>query len=89
MAAGYIRVCSCLKYLTDSIFKTILKSERLETGLFKIKYKCSLIVDVLIFVFRIHKEDPISVFVQGCDDDGETHAGSRLLHLLQVGLLQC
>ena len=24
------------------------------------------------------------VVYQGCDDDGETHAGSRMLHLLQV-----
>lgn len=26
-----------------------------------------------------------SAVYQGCDDDGETHAGSRMLHLLQVG----
>jgi putative IMPACT (imprinted ancient) family translation regulator len=27
-------------------------------------------------------------FLQDCDDDGEDAAGSRLLHLLQVGALQ-
>ena len=38
--------------------------------------------------FRIlTREDPNPVFMQSCEDDGETHAGSRMLHLLQVGHL--
>ena len=27
------------------------------------------------------------MFLQDCDDDGETHAGSRMLHLLEI--LEC
>ena len=37
-----------------------------------------------ILAYRILQSDPHSVVYQGCDDDGETHAGSRMLHLLQV-----
>lgn len=33
--------------------------------------------------YRIKKE-PEGTFLMGCDDDGETHAGSRMLHLLTV-----
>ena len=29
------------------------------------------------------------VFSSGCDDDGEFHAGSRMLHLLNVRMCQC
>lgn len=36
-----------------------------------------------IVAYRIHDTDR-HVFVQDCDDDGESAAGSRLLHLLQV-----
>ena len=35
------------------------------------------------FNFRLYDERG-GVFVQDCDDDGETAAGGRLLHLLQV-----
>lgn len=34
-----------------------------------------------IYAFRIHDGN---VWLQDCDDDGESQAGSRLLHLLQV-----
>ena len=37
-----------------------------------------------ILAYRILQSDPHPVVCQGCDDDGETHAGSRMLHLLQV-----
>ena len=40
-----------------------------------------------ILAYRILQSDPHSVVYQGCDDDGETHAGSRMLHLLQVRYL--
>ncbi|KAG8225828.1 hypothetical protein J437_LFUL005635 [Ladona fulva] len=36
-----------------------------------------------IYAYRIYKEDKKS-FIQDCEDDGETHAGGRLLHLLQI-----
>ncbi|XP_065570782.1 protein IMPACT-like [Artemia franciscana] len=36
-----------------------------------------------IYAYRIYKEDSKS-WLQDCDDDGETQAGSRLLHLLQI-----
>ncbi|XP_013788227.1 protein IMPACT-like [Limulus polyphemus] len=36
-----------------------------------------------ILAYRIYIEDTKS-FHQDCDDDGETHAGSRLLHLLEI-----
>ena len=39
-----------------------------------------------IYAYRIYKEDSKS-WLQDCDDDGETQAGSRLLHLLQVVIL--
>lgn len=40
------------------------------------------------FTIRIvHHEGSTPSIFQGCDDDGETHAGSRMLHLLQVGML--
>lgn len=38
-----------------------------------------------IYAYRIYREDTKS-FCQDCDDDGETQAGSRLLHLLQVNM---
>ena len=37
-----------------------------------------------ILAYRIIQNDPHRVVCQGCDDDGETHAGSRMLHLLEV-----
>ena len=36
-----------------------------------------------MFAYRITKQDS-EVVIQDCDDDGENHAGSRLLHLLQI-----
>lgn len=36
-----------------------------------------------MYAYRILKEDTQS-FLQDCEDDGETHAGSRILHLLNV-----
>nr|XP_054764717.1 protein IMPACT-like [Lytechinus pictus] len=36
-----------------------------------------------IMAYRIYKEDH-DCFIQDCDDDGETAAGGRLLHLLQI-----
>uniref|UniRef100_A0A0B6ZR41 RWD domain-containing protein n=1 Tax=Arion vulgaris TaxID=1028688 RepID=A0A0B6ZR41_9EUPU len=35
-----------------------------------------------MFAYRILTDS--GVVYQGCDDDGETHAGSRMLHLLQI-----
>ena len=37
-----------------------------------------------MFAYRVYRED-VKSFSQDCDDDGETQAGGRLLHLLQVG----
>lgn len=37
-----------------------------------------------ILAYRIHRSDVPDAYLQDCDDDGETQAGSRLLHLLQV-----
>jgi len=37
-----------------------------------------------IMAYRIVNRNPSPVVQQGCDDDGETHAGSRMLHLLNV-----
>lgn len=37
-----------------------------------------------ILAFRIVRHDPHPIVQQGCDDDGETHAGSRMLHLLKI-----
>lgn len=42
--------------------------------------------DTLKVCFRIYCEDKNS-FLQDCEDDGETAAGGRLLHLLQVIIL--
>ncbi|XP_034386552.1 protein IMPACT isoform X2 [Cyclopterus lumpus] len=36
-----------------------------------------------IYAYRIYREDQNS-FLQDCEDDGETAAGGRLLHLLQI-----
>lgn len=36
-----------------------------------------------MYAYRIYREDTKS-FSQDCDDDGETQAGGRLLHLLQI-----
>ncbi|XP_046382427.1 protein IMPACT-A-like isoform X2 [Ischnura elegans] len=41
-----------------------------------------------IYAYRILKEDT-KTYIQDCEDDGETHAGGRLLHLLQVGSRKC
>ncbi len=38
-----------------------------------------------MYAYRIYNEGSKMV-LQDCDDDGETHAGGRLLHLLQVTL---
>ncbi|CAG5116755.1 unnamed protein product [Candidula unifasciata] len=35
-----------------------------------------------MFAYRIIADSGVTY--QGCDDDGETHAGSRMLHLLQI-----
>ncbi|KAH3772001.1 protein IMPACT-B-like [Dreissena polymorpha] len=38
-----------------------------------------------IFAYRImQQQGSHSIVLQGCEDDGETHAGSRMLHLLQI-----
>ncbi|KAJ2944856.1 hypothetical protein O0L34_g1748 [Tuta absoluta] len=38
-----------------------------------------------MFAYRIEKKtDRGTTMVQDCDDDGETHAGGRMLHLLQI-----
>ncbi|XP_025076162.1 protein IMPACT-like isoform X2 [Pomacea canaliculata] len=38
-----------------------------------------------MYAYRIvHHEGSTPSIFQGCDDDGETHAGSRMLHLLQI-----
>jgi len=36
-----------------------------------------------IYAYRIYNEDS-KMWMQDCEDDGETHAGGRLLHLLQI-----
>lgn len=36
-----------------------------------------------IYSYRIFNEQT-KMWIQDCDDDGETHAGGRLMHLLQV-----
>jgi putative IMPACT (imprinted ancient) family translation regulator len=36
-----------------------------------------------IYAYRIYNEQT-KMWIQDCDDDGETHAGGRLMHLLQV-----
>ncbi|XP_029647814.1 protein IMPACT isoform X1 [Octopus sinensis] len=36
-----------------------------------------------IMAYRILPSDS-NIVIQGCDDDGEVHAGSRMLHLLQI-----
>lgn len=41
-----------------------------------------------IVAYRIH-DAARHVFLQDCDDDGESAAGSRLLHLLQVQISCC
>lgn len=37
-----------------------------------------------IYAYRITSDDKPDVFYQGCEDDGETQAGSRMLHLMQI-----
>lgn len=37
-----------------------------------------------IFAFRICRKDTHTLVQHGCEDDGETHAGSRMLHLLSI-----
>lgn len=37
-----------------------------------------------IYAYRITSKDKPDVFYQGCEDDGETQAGSRMLHLMQI-----
>lgn len=37
-----------------------------------------------IYAYRIISKDKSDVFYQGCEDDGETQAGSRMLHLMQI-----
>lgn len=36
-----------------------------------------------MYAYRIYRDD-IKSFIQDCEDDGESQAGGRLLHLLQV-----
>ncbi|XP_046751843.1 protein IMPACT-like isoform X4 [Diprion similis] len=36
-----------------------------------------------MYAYRIYRPD-VNCFLQDCEDDGETQAGSRLLHLLQI-----
>jgi putative IMPACT (imprinted ancient) family translation regulator len=36
-----------------------------------------------IYAYRMYNEQT-KMWIQDCDDDGETHAGGRLMHLLQV-----
>ena len=48
---------------------------------------CSLQINSETHYFRIQLEG--NNFLQGCADDGETHAGSRMLHLLQVFIHLC
>ena len=40
-------------------------------------------INIIFFCFRIKVNDS-NVMYKGCEDDGEIHAGSRLLHLLEV-----
>jgi len=40
-----------------------------------------------IYAYRIRQAGDGKMFLQDCDDDGETHAGSRILHLLEI--LEC
>lgn len=42
-----------------------------------------LFLSFFIFFLRIYCEDK-HTFLQDCEDDGETAAGGRLLHLMQV-----
>ncbi|XP_048744451.2 protein IMPACT-B-like isoform X2 [Ostrea edulis] len=37
-----------------------------------------------IYAYRIIQNDQSDVYYQGCEDDGETQAGSRMLHLMQI-----
>ncbi|XP_013381455.1 protein IMPACT-like [Lingula anatina] len=37
-----------------------------------------------ILAYRIRKDGPHNVIAQNCKDDGETHAGSRMLHIMQI-----
>nr|XP_022345694.1 protein IMPACT-like isoform X1 [Crassostrea virginica] len=37
-----------------------------------------------IYAYRISSDEKLDVFYQGCEDDGETQAGSRMLHLMQI-----
>ncbi|XP_013186771.1 protein IMPACT [Amyelois transitella] len=38
-----------------------------------------------MYAYRIEKSTPKGTsMIQDCDDDGETHAGGRMLHLLQI-----
>jgi len=40
-----------------------------------------------MYAYRIEQAGDGKMFLQDCDDDGETHAGSRMLHLLEI--LEC
>lgn len=40
-----------------------------------------------MYAYRIKQAGDGKMFLQDCDDDGETHAGSRMLHLLEI--LEC
>lgn len=37
------------------------------------------------YAYRIYNEET-KMWLQDCEDDGEAHAGGRLMHLLQVNL---
>ena len=40
-----------------------------------------------IYAYRIYNEQA-NMWLEDYDDDGETHAGGRLMHLLQVNLFR-
>lgn len=73
-------------------FTSVPCKSRQQKCLFKVK----LVLDSLcqskkiamathnIYAYRIIQNDQSDVYYQGCEDDGETQAGSRMLHLMQV-----
>lgn len=51
-------------------------------------YLCLSLCLTLCSYCRIAKDDKNHVMLTGCEDDGEHHAGSRLLHLMHVCIAQ-
>lgn len=39
------------------------------------------------YAYRIYNEET-KMWLQDCEDDGEAHAGGRLMHLLQVNIVK-